>query len=334
MGTTDAPSQACPACGELSPASARFCMHCAQPFSPQCPSCGKDVPAIARFCPHCAHALNPSGAEASGHVSGPLPSGAMAAPTQQSASLPSATQTPSQQAYNEGEAYLKAGHPEQALEAFERASQLDASNARAYTGKADALKALGRLDEADTAYDWAERLKVGVSGPVVVMSNTSMQSSQSPTSNKSTSTSGGTSSFANLSTGISLALIGGSLSLLAFFLPWVNFIIINISLFSILTTYSQASNTPGLWLGWLEPICAGGLILLALNAAKMGKKAHEWNLAASVVGLGLLIYVFVLLSDNPQGISPTSYLDIGYWLAGVGFVLGVVGAIKGQSELA
>jgi tetratricopeptide (TPR) repeat protein len=409
-------------------------MHCAQPFNQQCPSCGQDVPSMARFCPHCAHALTPSGAEASGHISGPLPSGPIAVAAQQSAGLPSPAEA-SRQARMEGETLLKANHPEQALVAFEQAIQLDASNARAYLGKGDALnklkhyeealaafdqaialdpayavgygnkgvalfqlqrhqealtcfdqgiqrdptdaviynnrgavlrtlgryedalasfeqaiqltpgyvsahngkghvlEALGRYEDAQAAFDWANRLKAGASGPVAA-AGAAQQSATPAFTSRSASVSNGASSFSNLSTGSILALIGGGLCLLAFFLPWFSLFVFSISLFSLLTASNQNLVIPGLWLGWLEPLLGVVLIYLALNAPKMGRIAHNWNLAAAVGGLGLLLYAFVQLSSASKDISPTSYLGIGYWLAGVGFVLGVVGAIKGQNESA
>src|SRR5690349_12424589 len=121
MGTTEAPSQHCSACGQLSPASAPYCMHCSQPFSPRCPSCGHEVPSLARFCPFCAHALNPTSGAVGSRASGALSTAPSTAPSQLSDALSIAVQATSQQAYLEGEAYLNAEQPEQALEAFERA---------------------------------------------------------------------------------------------------------------------------------------------------------------------------------------------------------------------
>jgi tetratricopeptide (TPR) repeat protein len=60
-----------------------------------------------------------------------------------------------QQALKDGAGHLKAGRSEQALAAFEQAIQLDATSARAYTGKGDALNNLKRLEEALAAYDQA-----------------------------------------------------------------------------------------------------------------------------------------------------------------------------------
>lgn len=143
------------------------------------------------------------------------------------------------------------------------------------------------------------------------------------------------------------SLVGGTVGLLAFFLPFFSITILgttlSISLFDLLRAANQTnlgSDLSGqLALGWVEPVAAAILILFALLAGKMGRSAHGLNLVGALVGLGFLIYVFAklqsLLADvsGPiAGLTPTSLLGIGFWAAGVAFILGLVGAIMGLGE--
>jgi tetratricopeptide (TPR) repeat protein len=156
MRTTDA-FRICPACGQETPANARFCMHCAAPVAQHCPACGSEAPPTARFCPNCAQALNPNVKQAPVTASGAIASGTAGESEEKPAStagLPNAAAA-SQHLFKEGETHLKAGHPEQALTAFEQAIRRDERNARAYRGRGDVLRALKRYEEALAAYDQA-----------------------------------------------------------------------------------------------------------------------------------------------------------------------------------
>ncbi len=55
-----AANTACPKCGALLPAGARFCLICGEQVAEKsagaiCPDCGKPVPTGAKFCPECGH---------------------------------------------------------------------------------------------------------------------------------------------------------------------------------------------------------------------------------------------------------------------------------------
>jgi class 3 adenylate cyclase/tetratricopeptide (TPR) repeat protein len=51
------PDITCAACGELTPAVGKFCIHCATPIQQVCPNCGEPAVAGARFCMQCATPL-------------------------------------------------------------------------------------------------------------------------------------------------------------------------------------------------------------------------------------------------------------------------------------
>ncbi len=140
-----------------------------------------------------------------------------------------------------------------------------------------------------------------------------------------------------------LALIGGGLGLLAFFLPWVSFLFVSISLYDIVKLAGNFGQSQALFNGqgaliWLEPIVSGALLLFALLAGSMGKSAHILNLLAALVGLGGLVYIFAEIqsalssSSVTTGTSATSLLGIGFWAAGLAFLLGLIGAIMGLKE--
>jgi hypothetical protein len=139
-----------------------------------------------------------------------------------------------------------------------------------------------------------------------------------------------------------LELVGGGLGLLAFFLPWISFII-SISLFDLVRLASSFGQSQQLFSGqglliWLEPVAAGVLLLFALLAGSMGKGAHGLNLIASLAGLGFLIYIFISIQSSlsnssvTSGVSATSLLGIGFWAAGIAFVLGLIGSIMSLGE--
>ncbi|MEA2313383.1 MAG: hypothetical protein QOI03_75, partial [Solirubrobacteraceae bacterium] len=52
------PEVNCPQCGEVNPASARFCMACGASLARNCPSCGVEAPAGTRFCGACGAGLD------------------------------------------------------------------------------------------------------------------------------------------------------------------------------------------------------------------------------------------------------------------------------------
>ena len=54
----------CAACGELTPAAGRFCIHCAAPLQQACPSCGAAIVPGARFCMQCGASLQTASAAA------------------------------------------------------------------------------------------------------------------------------------------------------------------------------------------------------------------------------------------------------------------------------
>jgi len=136
-----------------------------------------------------------------------------------------------------------------------------------------------------------------------------------------------------------LALIGGLLAGVAFFLPIFSFFGFSISGFDIVrsTTNEVGDLSNQAFLYWLQPIAAIALIVFALLAANMGKAAHGINLVAALVGIGVLIYVFVRIQSSLSGstfsgASAASFLGIGFWIAAAAFILGLVGAIMGLAE--
>lgn len=140
-----------------------------------------------------------------------------------------------------------------------------------------------------------------------------------------------------------LAMIGGGLGLLAFFLPWFSFFIISVSLYDLVNLANNLGQGQALFSGqgaliWLEPIVSAALLLFALLAGSMGKSAHVLNLIAALVGLGGLVYIFAEIqsalsnSSVATGVSATSLLGIGFWAAGIAFLLGLIGAIMGMRE--
>ena len=134
-----------------------------------------------------------------------------------------------------------------------------------------------------------------------------------------------------------IELIGGILGLIAFFLPWITFIV-GFSLFDIARASSQlgsAFSSSGL--AWLEPIAGAVLLLFALLAANMGKSAHGISLVGALAGLGVVIYVYAqvqsaLDSSLFHGVSATSLLGVGFWAAAIAFIAGLIGAIMGLRE--
>ncbi len=53
------PEVTCAACGQLTPAAGKFCIHCATAIQQVCPNCGATVMPGARFCMECATPLQP-----------------------------------------------------------------------------------------------------------------------------------------------------------------------------------------------------------------------------------------------------------------------------------
>jgi hypothetical protein len=66
-------------------------------------------------------------------------------------------------------------------------------------------------------------------------------------------------------------------------------------------------------------LSALALLVFGLLAPKLGRVSAFVNLAAALAGAGVLIFLEVSGTDsNP---------DIGFWLALIGYVIGLVGAI-------
>lgn len=139
-----------------------------------------------------------------------------------------------------------------------------------------------------------------------------------------------------------MELIGGAVGAVAFFLPWFSYSVISFSLYDIVRLSdatsqigSGSNNSNPYVFGWLDPIAGVALLVFALLAVKMGKSAHTLGLISSLAGLGVVIYYFVKLQGDLNGstsVSITSILGIGFWIAGVAFIIGLIGAIKGLSE--
>jgi serine/threonine protein kinase len=137
------------------------------------------------------------------------------------------------------------------------------------------------------------------------------------------------------------SVLGGLLAGIALFLPW----------FSVFFTGSFAapvSESFSLWtivneggssypLFWLEPIAAVVLILFAMLAVKVGKVAHRISILPALAGLGGATYFFFqiqsIFSDpGISGVTFTSSLEFGFWLAIGGFFLGLIGALIGLAQ--
>ncbi len=60
IAAQDVQKSKCPDCGQLIPASAKFCPMCGhqQLVLDQCNHCGKNLPAKAKFCPRCGHSAD------------------------------------------------------------------------------------------------------------------------------------------------------------------------------------------------------------------------------------------------------------------------------------
>lgn len=134
-----------------------------------------------------------------------------------------------------------------------------------------------------------------------------------------------------------IELIGGCVAVLAFFLPWITFII-SFSLFDVAKASPQlGSSFSGAGLAWLEPLAGAALLVFALLAGNMGKSAHGIGLVGALAGLGVVIYVYAQVQSALngsffQGVSATSLLGAGFWIAALAFIAGLVGAIMGLRE--
>lgn len=163
-------------------------------------------------------------------------------------------------------------------------------------------------------------------------------------------------SLSDMKTTSIMALVGGVASALAFFLPWYLFFS-GMSLLSLADGSQKLSFTAALTgqpaLAWLELVAALVLIVAPLLAPTLGKTADIIVLVGALIGLGFVLYLFIdivsafgALKAAPPGTDPnfiailqsyvrplTSiagavFLGVGFWLATVGYVTGLIAAIR------
>jgi tetratricopeptide (TPR) repeat protein len=199
--------------------------------------------------------------------------------------------------------------------AIEQATRLNTSAVSAYNGKGHVLKALGRVGEAQAAFDQASRLDAAAKGLGAGAAGATPALASRPASAPGRPFA---SSNIGLSAGSIISLIGGALCVLAFFLPFAS---------SGFVSFSLASLSSESILVWVEPLTGACFIFFALRAGSMGREAHTVNIVLGVQGVLGFLYFLSLIGS-------ISLLAIGFWLAGAGFVVSLVGAIKGRSDLA
>jgi len=135
-----------------------------------------------------------------------------------------------------------------------------------------------------------------------------------------------------------LVLVSGAIGVVAFFLPW--YLYANgVSLLSV-ATYTSGPNFKEVFPGeflltWLEFVAGVALIVSAFLPAK--KVADNMSLIGAVVGLLFALYIFsTLLATIASGatvfggLNVLSVLGIGFWMAVVGFIAGLISTLKGR----
>lgn len=143
-----------------------------------------------------------------------------------------------------------------------------------------------------------------------------------------------------------LIVIGGLVALVALFLPLGMQVGSGVSLYSLARQQGPRSLT--VWSYSQEPLAIVALIVFGLLSFKMGRTAYILSLLSALVGLELLLSAFSRflslfysnlitawehrLIDGMTAIKAVlQFLEMGFWLAGLGFILGLVGAIVGLS---
>ncbi len=146
--------------------------------------------------------------------------------------------------------------------------------------------------------------------------------------------------FEDMSSNRILVLVSGALGVVAFFLPW--YLYANgVSMFDVARHalgLNFQDNFPGdFLLAWLGLLAGIALIASAFLPAK--KVADILSLIGSVVGLLFVLSIFVTLlatiaggSTAFKGLNVVSVLGVGFWVAAVGFVVGLIGTLKGRKE--
>ncbi len=128
-----------------------------------------------------------------------------------------------------------------------------------------------------------------------------------------------------------LAIFGGCLGLVAFLLPWVGvaFIVGNNLLGALLNGQS-----PGIF-ALTEPIGALMMMIFGVLAAKLGRPAVILTFVGALLGIALLLFTLVqqfslafTSNTGAEKFGGILFLGIGFWIAAVGFILGLVSSLR------
>lgn len=130
-----------------------------------------------------------------------------------------------------------------------------------------------------------------------------------------------------------LVILGGILGAIAFFLPLLSYQGFSASLFDEVKNGNQLTGTSAYL--WIEPIASAVLILFGLLYAFQRRASEQaMGFLAGLFGLGIMIYFyFQVQSDLSKAgihVSTTTFLGIGFWIACVGFILGLAGSAIGN----
>ncbi len=139
-----------------------------------------------------------------------------------------------------------------------------------------------------------------------------------------------------------LVLAGGVLGIVAFFLPW-HLVPDGLSLLGSATQAGNASAQDlfpgGIALAWLDVLAALILLVAPFLVSSSRKLADMLGLVGAALGLLLILYVFVTAliattSGNAAagGRNVFLVLGVGFWVALVGFLIGLFAALAGRRE--
>jgi hypothetical protein len=139
-----------------------------------------------------------------------------------------------------------------------------------------------------------------------------------------------------------VVLASGAVGIVAFFLPWhvaPNGISLLGSALQSGSASAQALFPGGFILAWIEVIAAVALIASPFLVSSKRKLADLLALAGGVLGVLFLLYVFVTAlvavgngNAAAAGRNVFLLLGVGFWIAFVGFISGVLGAYAGLKE--
>ena len=128
------------------------------------------------------------------------------------------------------------------------------------------------------------------------------------------------------------AVLGGCLGFIAFFLPWIAVAFIVGSNLATL-----AGN--GAKVFYLELLAALALIVFGVLVPRLGRIANVLIVFAALLGIAFLLHIFfqefftaLALDKGSQQWGGFLLLGLGFWLAAIGYIVALLGGLKGLRE--